>query len=162
MCRLPPTIAHFLKAIYKGGASAQDLADSNLQLARVKFRLGRSDEALENLVDAIAGYRRAGVEAGRANALELMGDIARERSDHGEARRRYEEALQLYERIEDPYSIGWAHRRLARLTTAPKDRSRHIQSAREAWLQIDRPDLVRQLDVEFGPPPSPPPHTPAV
>jgi hypothetical protein len=42
-----------------------------------------------------------------------LGDIALARSDQEGARARYEEALVLYQRIEEPCSIGMAHRGLA-------------------------------------------------
>jgi hypothetical protein len=40
--------------------------------------------------------------------------------------------LALYQQIAEPYSIGWAHHRLARLTTGT-EREAHVAAAREAW-----------------------------
>jgi len=59
----------------------------------------------------------------------------------------------MYARIQERSSIAGTHRRLARLAATPEDRARHIQAAREAWLSIDRPDLIQELDTEFGPSP---------
>jgi hypothetical protein len=46
--------------------------------------------------------------------------------------------------------MGWTWRRLARLAEDETERVRHVQAAREAWQSINRPDLVQQLDEEFG------------
>jgi hypothetical protein len=40
---------------------------------------------------------------------------------------------------------------LARLDEGD-ERAAHVAAAREAWASIDRPDLVKQLDDEFGAP----------
>ncbi|HMC60238.1 MAG TPA: hypothetical protein VKJ01_13685, partial [Candidatus Solibacter sp.] len=82
-----------------------------------------------------------------------LGWVALARGDEFEARSRYVEALSLYARIPEPFSIGQTHRRLARLAATPKDRAHHIQAAREAWLSVGRPDLIQELDTEFGPSP---------
>jgi hypothetical protein len=72
------------------------------------------------------------------------------RSDHEGAGARYEEALPLFRRIEEPYSIGGTHRRVARIATLGAERSRHRRAAEEAWTSIGRDDLVRELRDEFG------------
>lgn len=46
--------------------------------------------------------------------------------------------------------MGLAHRRLARVAETEAERARHVKAAREGWLKIDRPDLIKQLDNEFG------------
>ena len=61
----------------------------------------------------------------------------------------YETALAMYERIPEPYSIGWTHRRLARLA-ADDERRRHVDAAKEAWQSIGRSDLVHGVKEEFG------------
>jgi hypothetical protein len=46
--------------------------------------------------------------------------------------------------------IGGAHLRLARVESDPDERCNHVEAARAALLSIDRPDLVKKLDEEFG------------
>jgi hypothetical protein len=88
---------------------------------------------------------------GEANCIQGLGDIARERSDHDGARERYEAALGLYARIQEPYSIGWAHVRRARIARDDEERGRHLAAARQAWRSIGRDDLVeRWLDQPDG------------
>jgi hypothetical protein len=48
-----------------------------------------------------------------------------------------------------PGSAGHAHVRLARLSTGEARRA-HLAAAREAWSVLDRPDLIRELEQEFG------------
>jgi hypothetical protein len=86
---------------------------------------------------------------GEANCVRRFGDIARDRPDPGAARTFYRQALNLYLRIPEPYSIGHTHRRLARLASGPERRA-HVAAAREAWVNIGRQDLVDDLDREFG------------
>ena len=124
------------------------------------FRLGRIAHALAAYGDAqrqfdaaLPLFRQIGSVRGEANGFFGLGDVARALSQDADARQRYEQALALYQRLEDQYSIGGAHRQLARLATS-HDRARHVQAAREAWLKADRPDLVKNLDEEFGPPPA--------
>jgi hypothetical protein len=83
-----------------------------------------------------------------ANCLQSLGDIALLRSDVVTGRARLEEALGLYTRISEPYSMGSAHRGLA-LISSEAERRQHVDAARAAWSSIDRSDLVRQLDAEF-------------
>ena len=117
--------------------------------------LSRSEygEAQQKCQEALPLFHHAGHLNGEANCIRGLGDIAQEDLDHAKARQQYETALGIYGRIEDLYSIGTTHRRLARIAATPDDRACHLQAAREAWLKIDRPDLVRELDDEFGFPP---------
>lgn len=82
--------------------------------------------------------------------MPWFGDIAVAVGDPPEAEGRFREALALYERVADPYSIGGAHRRLARVVTDDAARERHVKAAREAWRSIGFDHLVAKLDEEFG------------
>jgi tetratricopeptide (TPR) repeat protein len=115
--------------------------------------LERSDhgEARRQYGEALPLFQQVGDVLGEANCIQSLGDIAHQLSDPESAAGSYAEALNLYEQIPEPYSIGQTHRRLARLAASPEDRERHLQAARSAWLSIDRPDLVKQLDDEFKP-----------
>jgi hypothetical protein len=54
---------------------------------------------------------------------------------------KFEEALGLYERIPEPYSIGFTHLRRSLLTQGDA-RAHHLAEARRLWLSIDREDFV--------------------
>ena len=90
---------------------------------------------------------------GEASCIQRLGQIALERSDHDQARSHYDTALRLYERIKDPYSIGMANQRLARLAGGVDEKASLVAAARLAWGSIGREDLVAQLDAEFEPRP---------
>jgi hypothetical protein len=55
----------------------------------------------------------------------------------------------LYEAIREPYSIGWALVRLARLDPVDSQRTRHWQAACQAWTSIGRDDLIARVQAEF-------------
>jgi hypothetical protein len=57
---------------------------------------------------------------------------------------RWQEALALYSKISDPYSIGFAHIRLARRAETPQEAAEHREAARKAWASIGRPDLIEK------------------
>ena len=64
------------------------------------------------------------------------------------ARTQYLTALKLYERIQEPYSIGYLYLRLSRVAATPDDRTRYREAARAAWLSIGRGDLVERYLAE--------------
>src|SRR5439155_1312544 len=113
--------------------------------------LGRTDHegARGRFEEALPLYRRVGSVLGEANCIQRLGDIALERLDHEGAQARYEDALLLYEGIQEPYSIGGAHGRLARLAKDQGERRRHLDAAQTAWVRVDRLDLIAALDAEF-------------
>lgn len=94
-------------------------------------------------------YQQAGSVLGEANCIHSLGDIAMRRSDDEGARTRFEQALQLYRAIREPFSIGWTLVRLARLAPAGSDRTRYWKAARETWASIDRNDLIESIGTEF-------------
>lgn len=134
----------------KFNGDSSDLADSYYYLG-IAFR-GQSETARaeSSFEKAKKLYREVGAVLGEANCIRSLGDIALARSKHDEARERYEEALELYGLIPEPYSIGWTLVRLARMEEGER-RNDYVRAARDAWMSIDRPDLVNDLEEEFGP-----------
>jgi tetratricopeptide (TPR) repeat protein len=98
---------------------------------------------------ALPIYRLVGSKVGEGNCAFGLGDVVLAEGDSEAARRQWQAALALYRRIPDPYSIGEALRRLARVSEGAA-RAALVAEARAAWLSIDRPDLVTELDGEFG------------
>ncbi|HSK75940.1 MAG TPA: SIR2 family protein [Thermoanaerobaculia bacterium] len=135
---------------------ARQIANEELEAACLEklgdITLYRSDpdDAREKFQEALPHYQRVGDLLGQANCIQSLGDIALRRSDHDNAREKFQEALALYEKIHEPYSIGWARVRLARIAPTPEERLPNVETAREAWTRIKRPDLVEELDKEFG------------
>jgi tetratricopeptide (TPR) repeat protein len=137
-----------LDAAVEASQSIDDSLAAKALFSRGLLALHRSDHdgARARFEAALPLYRRLGDLLGEANCIRSLGDIALARSDHDGARERYEEALGLYTRIREPYSIGLAHRALAKVARDDAERVRHVEAAREAWLSIGRDDLVRWLD----------------
>ncbi|MGZ5441806.1 MAG: tetratricopeptide repeat protein [Thermoanaerobaculia bacterium] len=119
-------------------------------LGNIAFRQSDHASARERYEEALPLYRRVGSVLGEANCIGSFGEIAAAEGNRQEAEGRYREALALYERIAEPYSIGWTHRRLARVVTDDAPRKGHVTAAREAWRSIGFDDLVAKLDQEFG------------
>ncbi len=117
----------------------------------IALRRSDNDTARARYKEAQLLYQRVGSALGEANCIQGLGDIATAEGALDDARSKHREALALYEQIGDRYSVGRAHRRLARLATDDASRTAHVTAAREAWRSIKRDDLVAELDAEFGP-----------
>jgi tetratricopeptide (TPR) repeat protein len=111
---LPKLLDRVLAAVRTHGSDAQH---ARLLHARGDIALERSDhDGARGLYEqARPLYQRVGNVLGEANCFQGLGDIALARSDHDGAQGLYERALPLYQRIGDPYSVGMAHWRMARL-----------------------------------------------
>jgi tetratricopeptide (TPR) repeat protein len=134
--------------LYRRVGSRLGAANCMAMLGEIAFNSWNQAEAQRWFEEAQALFREVGNLQGEANCVRSLGDILRNLADDQAARRLYEQALDLYARIPEPYSIGLTHRGLASLAVGD-ERTRHLQAARDAWLSIDRPDLVEQLDDEF-------------
>ena len=111
------------------------------------------DEARHCYEQAGPMFQKVGEVRGEANCVRGLGGVAQKEGNLTSARQLFEQALALYHRIEEPYSIGLTHRLMAHIAD-PAERQRQAHAARAAWLRLDRPDLVAQLDREFGSPPA--------
>jgi tetratricopeptide (TPR) repeat protein len=141
-------------ALYRLVGDVLGQANCVRSLGDIAFARSGHDQAEQLYAAALALFGQVGNVLGEANCFRSLGDIALPRSVR-EARSAYEKALAVYQRFGDPSSIGGTHRRLAHIADDPSDRARHIQAAREAWLSINRSDLIKQLDDEFGAPAEP-------
>ncbi len=120
------------------------------RLGDIAFESSDLVTAKERYEHALSLYHKCGDMWIEANCTKSLGDIALRRSDRAEARRNFETALTLFEQIGEPSEIALTHLRLARLAENESERNQHIQAARAVWERIDRPDLIRELEEEFG------------
>ncbi|HEY0083436.1 MAG TPA: hypothetical protein VGB61_11635, partial [Pyrinomonadaceae bacterium] len=100
--------------------------------------------------EALLLYRQVGDMLGEANCILSLGDIDSEQGERVKAYGYFIEALKLFERIPEPYSIGWTRRRLAQIGDDKSECRQHVQAARAAWESIGFTELVEELDEEFG------------
>lgn len=100
--------------------------------------------ATQLYLKALTIYQEVASAFGQANCLRSLGHIARDRKKAKQAYGRYLEALSLYQSIPNPFGVGNIHRQLAEMTRG-KERKRHLEEARKAWLSIERFDLVDSI-----------------
>jgi tetratricopeptide (TPR) repeat protein len=136
--------------LYKKGSSLggeakciQGLGDIALQRSDYKTARKRYEAALPL-------YRTIGDPWGEADCIMSIGDIELTMGARDEAKARYLKALALYESFPQPYWIGMAHSRLARLASSEEAQRAHVSMARSAWRSIGRDDAIAKLDTEFG------------
>jgi tetratricopeptide (TPR) repeat protein len=112
-------------------------------LGQIALRRSDHDGARQRYEEALPPFRKVGSVLGEANCIQSLGDIDEAAGEIARACGRWREALALYARIPEPYSIGFAHIRLARHAPTA-EAAEHRQAAQKAWESIDRPDLIEQ------------------
>ena len=102
------------------------------------------EEARQRYETALPLHKQVGSVLGEADCIQGLGDVEEARGEIVLARERWREALALYARIPAPYSIGFAHNRLARRAATPEEAAEHRKAAGAVWASIDRPDLIAE------------------
>jgi tetratricopeptide (TPR) repeat protein len=132
--------------LYRSASGLLGEANCTKSLGDIALRRSDFDTAGARYDEALTLYRRISNVLGEANCIHHLGRVAHDQGDTPSARTWHEAALALYRRIPEPFSIGWTHLNLANLPDAP-DRDTHLAAAREAWLSINRTDLIaKHLD----------------
>ncbi len=87
------------KKLLSGTNEHEELGTSEINLGTVYARLGRSGEARQSFLNALATYRRIGDPSGEAKSLNNLGLQYKNACEWREAVRYLEEARTLFERI---------------------------------------------------------------
>ncbi len=145
-------LAERLERATGGGRQLDRIAVLSL-LVRAAVATGRADAALQGSVwlDELAGH--VGTPRARAAAAHAGGESALARGELEPARRRLEDAVDLFGLCEAPYERARARLALARVLfeTGPEGRARaEAGAAREAFLELearrDAADAARLLE----------------
>jgi tetratricopeptide (TPR) repeat protein len=136
--------------LYRAVGNIVGKANCIKSLGGIALDYSRYEEARQSFEQALLLYRGIGEILGEANCTFSLGEVALASSRYEEARQSFEQALFLYRRIPELYSIGWTYQKLAKIALSSEERRLYVAAAREAWLSINRPDLVAALQAEFG------------
>jgi len=143
--------AKYEKALLLYVEVGDKLGEANCQQGLADILRARSDhvEAQAKYKKALRLYGELGWKLGEGTCQQGLGDIQRANCQDSGAKAQWELALRLFTDFGDPYSMGDAHWRLARVSDHPAERERHLREARDCFTRINRPDLVEMLRREF-------------
>lgn len=127
------------------------IARSTMNRARLLRRCGRSSEALEQLGLAVASFSRAGHVKGRAQALNNLGVLHRDRGELAQAQRLLLEALSLLRRVGDVHGAAMSLGSLAAVSLEMGHLGsalETLQRAREIFVEGDHERELAFLDIQ--------------
>ncbi len=113
-------------------------------LGNIALAGGDHEETQRRYEDSLPIFREADSRLGEANSIQRLGEIAQSKGDPATARARFGSALEIYQSLRQPYSIGFALYRLARLETEAAVRRALLVDAAREWMSIDREDLIEE------------------
>lgn len=115
-----------------------------MRLGELDVDLGEDLRSKQHFEQALPLYREAGSVLGEANCVVGLGNVALVRGDYAAAREHFARALTSFERLQERYSIGQTHRRLATVSPDARTGQTHRDAAVAAWTSIGRHDLVER------------------
>jgi serine/threonine protein kinase/tetratricopeptide (TPR) repeat protein len=137
--------------LYRKVGSLHGQANSLARIGGWKLSVGDYEGARHSMAEALALHQRVGDHLGAGNCFEGLGNIAAILAESTEAVSYYNRALEMFERLPHPRSIGRVHLRLACLCADDLEECRrHITEGRRAWDLIRRPLTLERLRPELG------------
>ena len=144
--------SHLLKAsleAFNAVGSKRNIADAHVELGALHKETGAFRIALEETMEALRIYDQIGNIRGAAWAELQIGTIERLQGDP-RAARRFEKAIETYNRIDDKSGLARAHHEFGVITAEiDPDRAReHLSAALALYAEMQSPELAnvrRQL-----------------